>query len=165
MLLSGDSGEYTVPGKNLTVNVSYPLERKDLSGSGSSTGVAAAGDKPKTVSCAFQLPQGELDKLTELVNLAGRRDTVGDPAVYRVSDELVNAMQVRQVIFDGDVSAVRDDSLCVYNISFKLREVASIPEKLEQRLQDEVKRADDAKPETVAADPAELNAAIEEELA
>ncbi|MEA4863397.1 MAG: hypothetical protein AB7F40_05650 [Victivallaceae bacterium] len=138
MLLSYGSSELKIPGKNLKVRVGCPFERKDLSGDGSGTEFAAAGDKPAKISCSLQLPIAEAAQLTKLVTWARWRDENGDPVSYRISDYLVNAFQIKQVIFEGDFTSEEDSELRAINVAFGLREVKSVAEKKEADIKKEL---------------------------
>jgi|GEM_PF-2625898 len=124
-------GDYTVPGKNLHVAASFRLERKDLSGQGAVSSFATGGDKPKELAVSTQIPFDEAGALTELLDIAQALESDGNPVIYEIVDELAAAMKIRKVVFAENFSAKKNDALLVFDVSFLLREVATIPEKRE----------------------------------
>ncbi|WP_176013036.1 hypothetical protein [Victivallis sp. Marseille-Q1083] len=163
MLLSANGRELTVPGKNIKINSSLPLERKDLSGQGSGSATAAAGNKPQELSVSLVLPIADKTGLSELLDFATAIDDAGDPVVYDIVDELAGLLKIHQVIFSGSLDVQEHDGLRAFSVSFKLQEVRSVSERLEENAAPETVEPD-ADGETVlpGTDPAELNAAIEE---
>ncbi len=133
MLLSGGGRELKVPGKNVKVNVSLTLERKDLSGQSSDSSFANAGAKAQKVSVSCQIPIAEDRDLSRLLEIARACDANDEPIVYTVSDDLCAAMSIRQVIFCGEVRAAESESLRVYDVSFELQEYQTVPQKREER--------------------------------
>lgn len=133
MLLSGGGRELKVPGKNVKVNVSLTLERKDLSGQSSDSSFANAGAKAQKVNVSCQIPVAENRDLSRLLEIARACDSRDEPIVYTISDDLCAAMNIRQVIFCGEVRATESESLRVYDVSFELQEYRSIPQKREER--------------------------------
>lgn len=133
MLLSGGGREMKIPGKNVRVSVSLSLDRKDLSGQSSDSSFANEGAKPQRIMVTTQIPTAEPADLMRLVELARACDSLDEPIIYNVADELCAAMSIRQVIFSGDLQAVRADDLQVYNISFELQEYQSVSQKREER--------------------------------
>lgn len=162
MLLAADGRELIVPGKNLKVSSSLSLERKDLSGQGSGSGFAAAGNKPQELSVVLVLPIADKNKLSELLDFATAIDDAGDPVVYDIVDDLAGLLKIHQVIFSGLLDVQEHDTLRAFSVSFKLQEVRSVSERLEANATPETVESN-ADGETVLAgtDPAELNAAIE----
>jgi len=133
MLLSGGGRELKVPGKNVKINVSLTLERKDLSGQSSDSSFANSGAKAQKVSVSCQIPISESRTLSQLLEIARACDSKDEPIVYTVSDDLCAAMSIRQVIFCGEVRATESDSLRVYDVSFELQEYQTVPQKREER--------------------------------
>jgi hypothetical protein len=166
MLLSSVGGELTVPGKNIKVSSSLSLERKDLSGQGSGSSFAAAGDKPQELSVSLVLPFEDKDKLTSLVDAALARDDAGEPLVYDIVDNLAGALRIRQVIFSGTLETAEHDTLQAFSVSFKLQEVKSVAEKLEKNADPKLADANvNGEAVVPGTDPASVNAAIEKATA
>lgn len=133
MLLSKGNREIKVPGKNVRVNVSLSLERKDLSGQTSDSSFVNAGAKAQKISVSCQIPVSDSRELSRLMEIARACDTDNEPIVYTVTDDLCRAMSIRQVIFCGEVRATESDSLRVYDVSFELQEYLTVSQKREER--------------------------------
>ena len=157
MLLSGAAGSVQVPGKNLTVSVRLSLSRKDLSGDSAGTDYAAGGTKPHQLAVAFLLPFEEAGKLTALADAAKAVNDMGDPEEWDIQDDVADLMKVRSVIFDGDLSVKKHDSLLAYEVSFNLSEVDSVAEQAEKNRMAE-KNGEAA---AISTDPEDINSYIE----
>lgn len=160
MILSGGGREFTIPGKNVKVNASFSIERKDLSGQASNTSFANAGAKPQKVNVSTQIPIAQTKNLTELLEIARACDAKDDPIVYDVSDALCDAMSIRRVIFSGDLSVSESDSLRVYDVSFQLVEYRSVAERREERANENAAEAapqNDGEIQVGTTDPAKIN--------
>lgn len=133
MILSGGGRTLTVPGKNVKVNASISLARKDLSGQSSDSSFANAGAKPQKINVSCQIPVSEKQKLSELLEIARACDSKDEPIVYAVSDALCDVMSVRNVIFSGELRASESDTLRVYEVAFELQEWRTVAERREER--------------------------------
>jgi hypothetical protein len=151
MILSTSSTKYTVPGKNITVTGSLSLVRKSLDGDDSATDTVAAGNKPKQLSVALTLPYSSVEQMQALTQTAEAIDANGDPLEYAIADLTAKALNIRQVIFAGDLRCAQQDTLQAWSVSFSLQEVRSIAEKIEGRLATNAVTAVTADGETVTA--------------
>lgn len=150
----------TIPGKNVKIEVGLSLDRKDLSGQSSGSSFANAGAKAQKVKVSTQIPITEKDKLTQLAMLARACNSNDEPIVYFVSDELCLAMGIRQVIFSGQFSAVESDTLRTFDVSFELQEYMTIPEKREERANENAAAQETAKDGEISVgtiDPQRVN--------
>ncbi len=71
--------------------------------------------------------------MQQVVRLAEAKDTSGNRMVYTIVNITAEGMGIRQVKFEGDLSASEDESLNLWSVSFKLTEVRSVPELKESR--------------------------------
>lgn len=133
MRLSGGGRELKVPGKNVKVNIALSLERKDLSGQTSDSSFVNAGAKAQKVNVSSQIPLSDAAALMQLAEIARACNKNNEPIVYSVSDNLCNAMSIRQVIFSGELRVTESDSLRAYDVSFELQEYQTVSEKREER--------------------------------
>ncbi len=166
MILSGSGTELTLEsiGKNVKISITASFERKDLSGQSSSSAFSSAGNKPKKVSVALQIPMDKSDGLTKLLDMAGADDSNGSPQVYAVSDPLCSAAKIRQVIFVDDIQARESEGLRCYDVSLTLQEHQSVAEKREERDNEktEVQAANaDGTEKVTSSDPEKINQAVE----
>ena len=165
MILSGGGREITIPGKNVKVNASFPIERKDLSGQSSDSSFANAGAKPQNVNVSCQIPIAESAKLAALIEFARACDSNDDPIVYDVSDPLCNSMSIRKVIFSGEFRASESDALRVYEIAFELQEYRSVAQRREERANANAAAAApavDGEKQVGSTNPAKINQIIKE---
>lgn len=137
MLLAGGGKQFRIPGKNIRIRISLPLERKDLSGDSSGSSFANSGNKPQRLSISCQIPLEEHEELTALMEAALALDNTGNPLVYQIGDgdKHCSARKIREVIFVGSIESSEDDALLVYNVSFELQEYKTVAEKREEREQ------------------------------
>lgn len=133
MILSGGGRTLKIPGKNVQVNVSISLARKDLSGQSSASSFANTGAKAQKVNVTCQIPITEADSLASLAEVARACDSKDEPIVYAVSDALCDRMSIRNVIFAGELRAAEADGMRVYDVSFELQEFRSVSERREER--------------------------------
>lgn len=165
MLLSGGGRAINVPGANQKVEVTLPLERKDLSGQSSGSSFSSAGDKAQRVSVSTQIAMKDKDDLRSLAQIARAGDAKGVPIVYNIEDELCNAHDIRQVIFSGDLKSSEADGVRAWQVSFGLQEYQSVPEKQEERAQANTAEADaarDGDTQIGTTDPEKVNKIIRE---
>ena len=162
MILSNKSsgGTFSIPGKNIRISISLPLDRKDLSGDSSGSSFAAAGNKPQKISVSCQIPVENHADLTALLEAALALDKDGNPAIYQIGDGDAHcaARKIREVIFSGSVDSSEDDILLVYNVSFELQEYQTVAEKREEREAVRTQEpAKDGEKQVGTMDPAKLN--------
>ncbi len=160
MILSGGNQDLTIPGKNVKIEVSLSLERKDLSGQSSDSSFVNAGEKAQKIKVSTQIPLTEKEKLTQLAMLARACDTNNEPVVYAMSNPLCLAMGIRQVIFSGQFSVVESSTLRVFDVSFELQEYMTISEKREERANENAARIEPIKDGQVnvgTINPAKIN--------
>lgn len=118
---------------NILMTVSVKREEKDMSGQKSSTKKADKGIKAKELNVTGLIPYNQKEWLTTLFNLAEAEDGKGEQAKYRVSAIIAEAVNMREVQFSGEVSAVDAGDKLAWKIQFQLKEVNSVAEKKESR--------------------------------
>ena len=124
---------YKVPGKNLKVSVSLQISKKDISGETSGTDTADAGTKAKELTCTFDASFKKVGLLKKFITVAQKKDAEKDQHKFMISDDLAEAMDIRQVTFVGDIRISESQGLQSWSVSFTLREYLSVAEKKEQR--------------------------------
>lgn len=125
---------YALPNQELNVTIDMQFDNEDISGETSSTGSVNKGIKAKQISVSFIIPENSPDVLKNLYRVAEAVDSSGNLLIYKVTNDLVNAAGVRQVIFDGRLSARQSQNSRIWVITCNFKEQISIPEKTEQRL-------------------------------
>lgn len=163
MMISGPSGNFIVPGSELTVSVEQAFDRKELSGDGSGDDFASGGNKPKTVSVGLILQFEKADDLRALRGLAEALDDSGDPVIYEVTDDTCRAMDVRRVIFIDKFGVSNASGLRAWNVSFSLRDVASTAARREERAEEdaaEKEQAGDGEVKITTPNPQEVAEAM-----
>lgn len=118
---------------NILMSVSVKREEKDMSGQKSSTKKSDKGVKAKELNVTGFIPYSQKEWLTKLFNLAESEDGKGEQSKYRVSCTIAEAVNMREVQFSGEVSAIEQNGQLGWAISFTLREVNSVAEKKDQR--------------------------------
>lgn len=117
-----------MPIKGIIGKVSMEVKGRDWSNRSSSTFSADKGTKAKKLK--YSGVCSSLDDLKVIYEASIKWDENGKRHVYRINQNTANAVQVRQVKFQGEI---RNDG---NNISIELIEVLSVPERKEQRLPD-----------------------------
>ena len=142
-----------IKGHDLKVAATLPLAGEDVSGQSSLDAVAEGGDKSKQINVKLQIKYIDAATLSELVNLAEDKTDKGERIVYDIVNNTANAMNIRKVKFNGEVSVREDESLHLWRVGFKLTEIKSVSETKEARQtpQDVV----DQKPMGVTTEPAD----------
>ncbi|MGH1373779.1 MAG: hypothetical protein ACRBBW_17185 [Cellvibrionaceae bacterium] len=143
---------YDLPGTDHKVRVSTTFEDADMSGETSSSSRAHKGIKPKEFSVSFVVNFDDSDSLGEFYRVAQAVDDNGDLVVYEVTERTANAVNVQQVSFSGRLDTVEIDDLQAWQVSFKLKEFLSVPEKTEQRTQTLSEEPEQTAGVTVATD-------------
>ena len=118
---------------NIILTVSMRREEKDMSGQKSSTKKTDKGVKAKEIDVVGNIAYRDKQHLTDLFNLAEAVDSKGQQVKYRVAAISAEAVNMREVQFSEEISAVEQPNLLAWQVSFKLREVNSVSEKKEQR--------------------------------
>lgn len=125
--------DYQVPKDELHISVLTTFREEDLSGETSSSATAHKGIKPKEINARFIVRYDDAEVLTNFYRRAEATDDNGDLVVYDIVERTANAVNVRQVTFTGTIDAREIDSRMAWQVSFRLREKISVPEKTEQR--------------------------------
>lgn len=132
---------------NLKVTARQRLAGQDMSGQSAATAQAETGDKAKVLAVTGFLPFANAKELSSLFTLAGAKDN-GARTIYRIDNRTANALSIRQVKFQGNITAQEEMTLRQWTISFELVEHLSVPERVESREPD--KQAAQQKVEGVA---------------
>lgn len=135
IISSAETGDYEFDLLNLKVNGSLALVNKKLSGQGSSTSTTPAGNKPKTLSFAGQMPMEKKSELKHMVSVAEALQENGDRAVFTISDDIADIYNIRQVIFSDSLKITEDSNTRSWSVSGSFEEYKSVAEKKESRLQ------------------------------
>lgn len=122
-----------IPGHDQKMSVSLTLAGKDMSGTGSHTARAETGDKAKEITVSAMIRYLDSKDLKQIVGLAEAKNAKGERTIYNIVNVTANTMGIRQVCFDGDVTAREEDKTEMWNVSFKLIEYNSVAEKKEHR--------------------------------
>ncbi|QSB01963.1 hypothetical protein JWZ98_03100 [Methylomonas sp. EFPC1] len=133
-----------IPGYGLRVSANLVLAGEDLSGNSSSTTQAEKGDKPKTISVRTTIKFTNPGELSAIYQLAESRASSTDRTVYNIINDTAQALNMRQVTFQGNVDASEQYNLRCWDVTFTLVEHRSVPEKKQARAQAKAK----AKPVT-----------------
>lgn len=143
--------DYTLPNKDLRVSMSMRIDSGDLSGQNSGTGSAHKGFKPKIFNVSLMIPFAEPEALGELIAVAESTRADGSLTIYDITEDLANAIKVRQVQFTEEFYVRELDSLKAWSVQFALRDYLSVPEKVEQRQVSAAPQAQTASGEVIAA--------------
>lgn len=119
---------------NMTVSMSMELKDKDMSGQSSGTDTSEQGDKPKVLKFAGLVAFKNSDVLTRLYELASSKDTENNRQKYRIGNDTARNLRIREGKFAGTISATENSSLLAWDVLFELREVNSVAEQTENRL-------------------------------
>lgn len=137
--------DYTVPNKELRVSMSMRIDSESLSGQNSGTGSAHKGFKPKVFNVSLLIPYAEPELLSELIAVAESTRADGSLTIYDITEDLANAIKVRQVRFTEEFYVRELEGLKAWSVQFTLQDYLSVPEKIEQR-------QESAAPQAQAAD-------------
>lgn len=148
-----------VKGHDMKVAATLPLAAADMSGQTSYTDTAETGDKPKQISVRMGITFKNAADLTALVKLAEAKNNHGSRVHYQVINETAQAMGIRLVKFEGDLSVNEDETTAGWRVAFKLTEVRSVPELKESRQQAKDVTEQAAEGDTVATNSASETAA------
>tara|TARA_R110002050_G_scaffold57423_3_gene128959 strand:+ start:99460 stop:99999 length:540 start_codon:yes stop_codon:yes gene_type:complete len=124
-----------IKGSDLKISATLPLAGEDLSGQSSYATQAETGDKPQQLSVRMLITFKNSADLTELVTLAKAKNSSGERLTYDVLNDTAQAMAIRQVRFQGDLTVSEDETTRSWSVGFKLIEVKSVAEVKEARQQ------------------------------
>lgn len=117
--------------REFRASVSVNRENKDMSGQKSATKKAEKGVKSKTLSVTGVIPYRNAEWLKTLFRLA-EAEGKGGQVKYRISNITAQSVNMREGVFDGEVSAQEQDVMG-WRVSFSLKEVNSVAEKTANR--------------------------------
>lgn len=117
--------------KNPQISLEETIAEEDQSGQSSYTTASEQGQKAKTLNVSGVIEYANAQSLTRLFELAGQRTENGTKKVYRIANNLAQAVKFRQGVFSGKISATPDAKFLAWNVSFTLTERFSVPEKKE----------------------------------
>jgi len=123
-----------VPGYDHRVSVTEQIERGDLSGETSTTAASHKGYKPAVVNVRCKVRMEDPEQVSQLRRLYHTLDDAGQaPRVWYITEPTASAMGVFRVQFSDFFKVEPQDGPRVWDLSFALIEVRSIPEKTEER--------------------------------
>ncbi|HCJ4667686.1 adenine glycosylase [Vibrio parahaemolyticus] len=122
--------------KNLRISVRQQLAGQDMSGQSSATDQAETGNKGKVLAVSGIIPFSKPEILSNLFNMAGGQQKSARQ-IYRISNKTASTLKVREVKFQGTIRADEQESLRQWSVAFELVEHLSVPERVEQRQQDQ----------------------------
>jgi hypothetical protein len=131
---------YQIPGYEQKLSASLSIAGEDMSGQGSSTTQADKGEKAKEVSVSTHIRFIDAKDLTALIAVAEGKNDKDERKIFDIINVTANAMNIRQVQFQGDVQVHEEDKVRAWAITFKLVEYNSVPEK-KQKTADKTKAA------------------------
>ena len=144
-----------IPMKSPRINLAMELKEQDMSGQSSGTNGSEQGDKGMMLTVSGLIPFKQPSVLKRLMVLSRQKEEC-KRKIYRIGNELAQAMTIRQVRFVGRVTADEQESLMAWKVSFQLREYLSVSEVKEQR--EEEKQGDEQTETTENTTPAEPKA-------
>lgn len=109
-------------------SVKVVRDDQDMSGQDSGTAKADKGVKAKELSVTGMIPFRRAEWLTELFQLAEATDKKGEQVVYRIANMSAKAVNMREGVFSGEVTA-EEQRVQGWYVSFKLVEQNSVAEK------------------------------------
>ena len=127
--------DYSVPGHDLRVSLSFDFKKEDASGDSSSTAKASKGTKGKRVNVTLKIRYRDETRLRELVQIAEAKEN-GDGKIYTITNDTANTVGVRQVAFADKFKVDPQAPLNQWQVSFTLEEHNSVPEMVEIRTED-----------------------------
>ncbi|MHC9057805.1 baseplate complex protein [Pantoea sp. y20] len=117
----------------LLVSPSMQFKEQDQSGQTSSTVNSEQGIKAKTLRVTGQIAFDNEEHLQSIFEMAVATDKSGKLKTYRVAHPTATIIKFREGTFTGEVAAIPQTDLLVWQVSFTLREKVSVPEKREAR--------------------------------
>ena len=125
--------DYDVPNKNLIVAAVSESDEELLKGETSSTATAFKGFKAKVLSVTLRINFKDAPLLKKLVQQYEKVDSDGKRKVFTVLDDLADAYGIHQAKFHGALRSVKVTKGQAWDVSFRLMEHVSIPERKESR--------------------------------
>ena len=126
-----------IPGYDHRVSVTGQIERGDLSGESSTTGASHKGYKPGVVNVRCKVNMDRpADVLTFRALFQQLDPETGAPAVWDITEPTATAFNIRRVQFTDFLKIEPQDGPRVWDVSFALIEVRSVPQMKEERLAD-----------------------------
>jgi hypothetical protein len=122
-----------IKGSELKISATLSLAGEDLSGSSSMSAQAETGDKPQSLSVNMEIKFDNAKDLTDLLNLAKAKTERVERVTYDILNNTAEAMAIRQVRFQGDITVREDATFNLWKVSFKLVEQRSVSEIAESR--------------------------------
>ena len=122
-----------IKGSEVKIAATLSLAGEDLSGSSSMSAQAETGDKPQSLSVNMEIKFDNAKDLTDLLNLAKSKTERAERVTYNILNNTAEAMAIRQVRFQGDVTVREDATYNLWKVSFKLVEQRSVSEVAESR--------------------------------
>jgi hypothetical protein len=120
---------YKITGYGLSVSMTFPIAGEDASGNADSTHQIEKGDKAKELSISTNIRFKDVKDLKALIDLSEAKSGQGVRFYYLIVNAMANAVGIKQVRFQGDLSIKENDGVSSWSVSFKLIEYNSIPEK------------------------------------
>lgn len=117
----------------LLVSPSMQFKDQDQSGQTSSTTSSDQGIKAKTLRVTGQIAFDREEHLQRIFEMAIATDKSGARKTYRVAHPTATIIKFREGTFTGEVAAIQQTDLLVWQVSFTLSEKVSVPEKREAR--------------------------------
>lgn len=133
MIFESEASTWELKLKNMTVGFTLPLKNQDLSANTSSTTSTNNGTKPKELDVKGLILFEDIEHLKELRERAESVEDDGSRTIYTISEETAEAADIRQVIFDKNFRADKDEKHLAWMISFRLRQHKSVAEAVEGR--------------------------------
>lgn len=118
--------------KGTKIQLSMNFADEDMSGQTSGTNSTEKGDKGCDLNVSGMIAYRDADDLSRLYELARAKDG-SSRKVYRIGSTLARAVKVTQGKFAGTITATEQENLMAWAVQFTIREVLSVPEKIEQR--------------------------------
>ncbi|KMK52013.1 hypothetical protein RO21_03165, partial [[Actinobacillus] muris] len=113
--------------QNFLATAKVIRETQDMSGQSSSTKKSEKGVKSKELHITGRIPFRNPEWLKLIFQLAESEDKKGKQTKYRIANSTAEAINMREGIFSGEVSAV-GESVQGWSISFTLIEKDSVAE-------------------------------------
>lgn len=126
-----------IKGSGLKLSATLPIAGSDVSGQSSLAATSETGNKAKIVNVKLNIKYVNHPDLTDLIILAEDKTNKGARETYSIKNDTASALRIRRVRFKGDLNVNEDDSLQLWQVSFKLIEVLSVPEAVGKRVENQ----------------------------
>lgn len=137
-----------LPGHEISISGEMSVTGEDMSGGGAVTADADTGVKPQSITVVTKIRFADKNQLSFIYKLARAVDELGQRVIYTLVSDYTDAVDMRQAIFKGTVSARQDGTLHRWIVSFTMKEHQSVPEKVEQQAQAKTKPETDTDQQT-----------------